>query len=99
MVQWLALHAYVEGGLPGAGCRRDEELGRYHKEGQTEVKLSMTPDFNFSSSFSAAGAAAASRTALEEAADAAAAGAAGAAGGGVEGGGIGGGGEGGTGVA
>ncbi|EFN56520.1 hypothetical protein CHLNCDRAFT_144132 [Chlorella variabilis] len=80
-------------------CRRDEELGRYHKEGQTEVKLSMTPDFNFSSSFSAAGAAAASRTALEEAADAAAAGAAGAAGGGVEGGGIGGGGEGGTGVA
>lgn len=32
-------------------CRREEELLRYHKQGEIEVMLSMTPHFNYSSSF------------------------------------------------
>ena len=32
-------------------CRREEELGRYHKELEREVPLSMTPEFRYSDAF------------------------------------------------
>lgn len=38
-------------------CRREDELARYHLEGQIEVPLTLTPDFNFSSGFESGGAA------------------------------------------